>query len=80
MSHKAIGKAQAEIGQRADVDGDDAKLLGTIELDGAAKQAEAGIIDEILDLNTFCSERCGDRLLCDDRARRGRSYRLLTLL
>ena len=60
MSHQAIGKAQAEVSQRVDVDGDDAKLLGTIELDGAAKQAEAGIVDEILDLNACSSERCGD--------------------
>src|ERR1700747_40536 len=60
MSHKAIGKAQAEVGQRVDVDGDDAKLLGPIELDGAAKQAEAGIVDEILDLNACSSECFGD--------------------
>jgi hypothetical protein len=44
MSHKAIGKAQAEIGQRVHVDGDDAKLLGTIELDGPPNRPKPALL------------------------------------
>ena len=57
---RLIGKPQRQIGQRADVDGDDAELLGAIELDRVAEQAEAGIVDDVFDLDAFGGQRRGD--------------------
>src|SRR3954447_13889976 len=48
------------MGQRADVDGDDAELLCPVELDRITEQAEPRIVDEVLDLHTFLNQRRGD--------------------
>ena len=57
---RLIGKPQRQIGQRADVDGDDAELLGAVALDRLAEQAEARIVDDVLDLDAFGGQRRGD--------------------
>ena len=60
MPDQLIGKSQRQIGQRADIDGDDAELLVAVELDRIAEQTEARIVDEVLDLDAGGGQRRGD--------------------
>ena len=60
MADQLIGEPQRQIGQRADVDGDHAELIGAVQLDGVAEQAEAGIVDDVLDLDAVGGQRRGD--------------------
>ena len=57
---RLVGKPQRQIGQRADVDGDDAELLGAVQFDRIAEQTEAGIVDDVLDLDACGGQRRGD--------------------
>src|SRR3954453_21551440 len=57
-----IGKAQRQIRQGPDIDIDDAELLDAVALDCVTKYAEAGIVDEIVELDAFGDE-CGRDLL-----------------
>ena len=57
MLDHARREAQREIGKSANVDVDDAELLGAIELGRPAEQAEARIVDEILDLGVRRAQR-----------------------
>ena len=60
MPDQMLGKTQRQIGQRANVDGDDAELLRAVELDRIAEQTEAGIVDDVLDLHAGGGQRRGD--------------------
>ena len=60
MPDQMIGKPQRQIGHRADVDGDHAELLRAIQLDRLAEQAEARIVDDVLDLHPFGGQGRGD--------------------
>ena len=60
MPDQLIGKPQRQIGQRADIDRDDAELLVAIELDRPAEQTEAGIVDDVFDLDACGGQSCGN--------------------
>ncbi len=57
---RSFGKPQRQIGHRADVDGDDAELLGAIQFDRVAEQAEARIVDDVFDLDAFGGQGGGN--------------------
>ena len=57
---RLIGKSQRQIGQRADVHGNDAELFGAVDLDRAAELAETRIVDDVLDLDARSGKCCGD--------------------
>ena len=60
LPDQLIGKSQRQIGQGTDVDRDDAELLGAVPLDRMAEHAEAGIVDDIFDLDAFGGKRGGN--------------------
>ncbi len=60
MPDQMPGKTQRQIGQRANVDGDDGELLHAVQLDRIAEQTEAGIVDDVLDLDARGGQRRGD--------------------
>ena len=60
MPDQLIGKPQRQIGQRANVDGNNAELLRAVQSDRVAEQAEASIVDDVLDLHPFGGQRRGD--------------------
>ena len=51
MTDQLIGKPQRQIGQRADVDVDNAELGRAVQYDRLAEQAEPGIVDDVFDLH-----------------------------
>src|SRR5260370_23511099 len=60
MLDHLIGEPQRQIGHGANVDGDNPELSCAVELKGAAEQAEAGIVDEVLDLYPCGGQGCGN--------------------
>jgi hypothetical protein len=71
-------EAQRQVGQSPDIDVDDAELFGPVEFDRLAEQAEAGIVDEILDFDVCRAKRRFDLVDApsapgDDRSRRRRA-------
>jgi hypothetical protein len=46
MALQAVDEGERQVGQSPHIDVDHAELLGAVEVDGAADQAEAGIVDD----------------------------------
>ena len=62
MAREAVDEGERQLGQRPHVEVDHRQLLGAVELGGAADQAEAGIVDDVLRLERRARQalrRCG---------------------
>ena len=60
MPNQTVGKPQRQIGHGANIDRNDVELIGTVEIDSGAEQAEAGIVDDIFDLDPGRRQRRGN--------------------
>ena len=50
ITDQVIGKPQRQVGQRADIDGDDLELIRPIALDRLAEHTESSVVDDVFDL------------------------------
>ena len=60
MAREAVDEGERQLGQHPHVEVDHLQLLGAVALGGAADQAEAGIVDDVLRLRAALAKRFAD--------------------